>query len=211
MRIDDVTSGATTGIFPLKFTDIRVIYCLVFILLTSLFLNLFLAVKNTKLASEHLTASSQPKTSIGSILPSLTVNSLDGKTETISYGSSDLPTVLYFFTPECTWCKRNLNNLKTLTEQRGNDYRFIGISIGDAERLNLYKAENNLEIATFIVKPEDLGNSYKVEGTPQTIVISSSGKVIQNWTGAYIGEQGSEIERFFNVHLPGVSSSSDVH
>jgi hypothetical protein len=35
-------------------------------------------------------------------------------------------------------------------------------------------------------------------------VISTEGKVLQNWDGAYVGNQKSQVETFFHVSLPGL-------
>ena len=43
-------------------------------------------------------------------------------------------------------------------------------------------------------------------GTPQTIVVSTDGKVIKNWMGAYTETIQPEVETFFGVRLPGVKS-----
>jgi hypothetical protein len=51
--------------------------------------------------------------------------------------------------------------------------------------------------------PETL-KAYKLRSTPQTIVVSPEGKVLQNWVGAYVGGQKSQVEAFFHVSLPGL-------
>jgi len=48
--------------------------------------------------------------------------------------------------------------------------------------------------------------AYKFGGTPQTLVISSDGHVQKNWMGAYAGATKSEIEAYFEVHLPELAS-----
>jgi hypothetical protein len=46
--------------------------------------------------------------------------------------------------------------------------------------------------------------NYKLGSTPQTIVISPEAKVLQDWIGAYVGDQKSQVEAFFHVSLPGL-------
>ena len=53
------------------------------------------------------------------------------------------------------------------------------------------------------LSPETL-KTYKLGSTPQTIVISPEGKVLQDWVGAYVGDQKSQVEAFFQVTLPGL-------
>jgi hypothetical protein len=71
-----------------------------------------------------------------------------------------------------------------------------------------YVAKNALEIPVYsALSPETLKN-YKLGSTPQTIVVSADGEVLQNWIGAYVGEQKSQVEAFFHVTLPGVRPGS---
>lgn len=42
--------------------------------------------------------------------------------------------------------------------------------------------------------------------TPQTIVVGSDGRVVENWLGAYTGDTLVAIENFFLVEMPGLVS-----
>jgi len=55
---------------------------------------------------------------------------------------------------------------------------------------------------------DDTKKAYKMGGTPQTIVVSSDGQVLQNWNGAYTGEQQKQVEEFFGITLPGLKAES---
>ena len=57
------------------------------------------------------------------------------------------------------------------------------------------------------LSPETL-KTYKLGSTPQTIVISSEGKVLQDWARAYVGEQQKQIEVYFHVSLPGLRAAA---
>jgi hypothetical protein len=52
---------------------------------------------------------------------------------------------------------------------------------------------------------DDVKLKYRLGGTPQTIVISTDGKVLQNWVGAYADKQQMEVEKFFGLTLPGLT------
>jgi hypothetical protein len=63
-------------------------------------------------------------------------------------------------------------------------YRFVGLSLSDTG-LTEYVTKNELEFPIYAgLSPETI-KSYKLGGTPQTIVISPEGKVLQDWAGAY--------------------------
>jgi len=145
---------------------------------------------------------------ISSVVPPIVAKRLDGKSETISYEGSNQPTVLYIFTPPCVWCARNMDNFKTLLDNESGRYRFIGLSLSETT-LPEYVAKNDLRLAVYSgLSPETL-KTYKLWSTPQTIVISPEGRVLEDWAGAYTGEQKSQVEAFFHVSLPGLRTEPE--
>jgi peroxiredoxin len=142
---------------------------------------------------------------IGAAVPSIAAKRLGGKQEVISYQSANQPTVLYIFTPRCSWCARNVDNFKALVNQEGDHFRFIGLSLSD-EGLADYVAKNDLKLPIYSGMSAESREAYKFSGTPQTVVISAQGRVLQNWMGAYAADQKSKIEGFFHISLPGISA-----
>ena len=140
---------------------------------------------------------------VGATVPPIVAKRLDGQQETISYGEVNRATVLYIFTPACIWCARNMSNLKTLLGKGNGQFRFVGLSLSE-KALSDYVAKNDLKLPVYSsLLPETL-KAYKLGSTPQTIVISPENKVLQNWAGAYVGDQKSQVEAFFHVSLPGL-------
>lgn len=184
----------------------RVIWAMTVILSISLATNLWLAFKNKRL-SESAAANTVPlpRLQVGTTVSPLKASDIYGRKQIVSYDQSALPVVLYVFTPECIWCLRNLDNLRKLVSQKHESYRFVGLSL-TTEKLKDYVAENKLAFPVYADPPEELMSEYKLGATPQTIVISSDGRVLQNWTGAYVGTQQAEVEHFFGVELPGLIS-----
>jgi hypothetical protein len=45
-----------------------------------------------------------------------------------------------------------------------------------------------------------------ITGTPRTIVISNEGRVLRDWIGVFVGDTQRDVEQFFGVRLPGLSS-----
>ncbi len=128
---------------------------------------------------------------------------LNGQTHTVAYDQASKPTVLYVFTPTCSWCFRNMDNFKELVARTGTDYRFVGLSLSK-EGLPEYIATHGLTIPIYTGLSTETKKNYKLGGTPQTIVVSPEGKVLQDWVGAYSGDQRSQVEAFFHVSLPGL-------
>jgi hypothetical protein len=172
-------------------------------LVASVSINVLLARKVRSLDSARLAQLSEYQLKVGAKVPPINALRLGGQQETLSYRSADQPTVLYIFTPPCTWCARNIDNLETLLDEKSSQYRFIGLSLSE-NGLAEYVVKNELKLPVYSgLSPETL-KAYKLGSTPQTIVISPEGKVLQDWAGAYVGEQKSQIEAFFHVALPGL-------
>jgi len=175
----------------------------ILLLLTSVALNVVLARRVRTFRNEK---SMEPRPLLlkaGATVPPITARGADGKIESLTYSSSDRPTVVYVFTPACIWCERNLDNLRTLIRMRGREYRFVGLSLSP-EGLAQYLTDQKLELPTYTRPSEELLKAYRFHGTPQTIVVSPQGRVIQNWVGAYSDYQKSQVEAFFHVTLPGI-------
>lgn len=172
-------------------------------LVGSVTLNVLLAHRVRKLTYARSASITEHQLKAGTMVPPITANRLNGHQEVISYLGSSQPTVLYVFTPPCTWCARNVDNFKALLGKEGGQYRFIGLSLS-GDTLSEYVAKNDLRLPVYSsLSPETL-KTYKLVSTPQTIVISSEGKVLQDWAGAYVGDQQKQIEAFFHVTLPGL-------
>jgi peroxiredoxin len=169
----------------------------------SVSLNVVLGYRIRKLTEVQLEKIAERVLKVGTAVPAITVKRVDGRQETISYHDTVQPTVLYVFTPPCSWCARNIDNFKALLDKERGQYRFIGLSLSEGN-LEEYVAKNDLKLAVYSGLSPGTLRTYKLGGTPQTIVISTEGKVLQDWAGAYVGDQKSQIEAFFKVSLPGL-------
>jgi peroxiredoxin len=157
----------------------------------------------------HMSAPASPDVLLGEVVPPLRVKTLDGKPETIAYAKQSQPTVLYVFTPSCPWCRRNMNNVKHLTAQRANTFRFIGISL-DEKGLGAYVAQHGLTFPVYVDPAPEDRSAYHLGNVPHTLVISQDGIVLKSWRGAYQGGEQAQIEQFFEVKLPGFSDDREA-
>src|SRR5580704_456792 len=100
-------------------------------LVLSVALNVVLGHKVRSLNHEQSARFADRVLKIGAVVPPIVAKRLDGQQDLISYqGTSEL-TVLYIFTPPCSWCARNMDNIKTLLDKEGGHYRFIGLSLSE--------------------------------------------------------------------------------
>jgi hypothetical protein len=175
----------------------------------SLALNLFQAVRINGLNTSARSGTKlPPPIQAGTIVSPFKAQGLRGEQGLVSYQNIRHPIVLYVFTPTCVWCSRNLANFQTLIAQKHDSYDFVGLSLS-GDGLSEYVAKNKLDIPVYFNPAEETKLEYRLSSTHQTIVISTEGKVLQNWLGAYSGAQQSEVEKFFDVKLPGLAAESN--
>lgn len=177
------------------------------LLIVSVTLNLLLARRIKQLTGAGNRAVLERQLKVGAQVPVIQAVDSAGQPQIIAFDQEERPTVLYVFTPLCKWCTRNMDNIKELVARKSGEFRFIGISLSK-EGLTEYVAKNGLTVPVYTDLSDQTRKAYKMVGTPQTIVVSRDGKVIQNWMGAYTGEQQRQLEEYFGIKLPGVKSEN---
>jgi peroxiredoxin len=195
-------SGRTT---ELKSSRGSIAMAGILLLIVSVTLNVLLAHKIHSVIRFLPKEVSTSSLKVGTSVPPITGTRSDGQSYIIRYSGSDRPTVLYIFTPTCVWCARNMDNFKTMVDKEGSRYRVIGLSLSQ-EGLAQYLSKNELKLPVYSGLSDETKRIYKLSGTPQTIVISPEGKVLEDWVGAWAGDQKSQVEAFFHVALPGIQS-----
>jgi hypothetical protein len=177
------------------------------LLLISVVLNVLLARKVSGLASSLEHASLGQSLQVGTVVPPIEGRLLDGAQQTLNYSDASIPTLLYVFTPQCVWCKKNLGNLKALIDNSQSRYRVVGISL-TRQDLREYVDRERLGLPVYT----DIGDltraSYRLAGTPTTIVVSPGAKVLKVWSGVYTDHIRREIEAYFDIQLPGCCDES---
>jgi hypothetical protein len=151
------------------------------------------------------TKSASAKLQEGDIAPVLSVLDQDDRQVLINYSDSNMPTVLYFLSAHCGWCDRNAANVAALVATSSNRYRFYPIS-RDKDNPAEYVKRLRWPFSVFY-RPVD-ASLLRLGVTPQTIVVSSKGKVVKNWHGAYAGAVQEDVESFFDVRLPGLTMTA---
>jgi len=128
----------------------------------------------------------------------------DGKSAELSF-SAYPSTVIYVFSPECPWCRRNEANIRALVAAAGARYRMIGISTVNTN-LKSYIAEGHTPFPVYVMKSPDQMRQLGLAGTPETLVVGADGRVEKVWTGAYLTPTRAQVEKYFNITLPGMKS-----
>jgi hypothetical protein len=145
-----------------------------------------------------------PALKIGAQIPSplLLVDS-DSKPVSIDFTDDSRPTVLYVLSPLCSWCKRNEPNMKALVSTTRGRFRYLGLSI-ESNELKQYITAGRAPFPVYLIDSNDVKRELEVNSTPETIVVSPTGKVQQIWEGAYFDTNQEQVEKFFGVKLPGL-------
>jgi peroxiredoxin len=177
------------------------------LLFASVVLNVFLARKVSMLRATIEAFKSEGRLQVGTKVPVIEGLSVDGTNQTLDYGSVRIPTVLYVFTPQCGWCAKNVENLRTLIANSGSGYRVIGISLTKQD-LKKYLEKERLSLPVYTDVGDSTRIAYRLGGTPTTIVISPEATVLKVWSGAYTDGIRQEIESYLRVQLPGCCKES---
>jgi hypothetical protein len=152
----------------------------------------------------------QPAQSLaeGTRLPGLEATELaSGRPATVAF-AGDHPTVLYVFSPQCSWCTKNLEGVKTLARERRSDYRFLGLSLSEAQ-LAPYVAQSDFGFPVYSQVSKKTREAYRLGPTPELIVVSPEGRVLKAWRGAFLGPLATQIESYFKVKLPAIPANAE--
>ncbi len=141
------------------------------------------------------------RSGIGQLASPLSGVSIDGQPRTITF-SGGLPTVVYFFSPTCGWCERNWANVAALARASAGRYRVVGITA--TTDLKGFAAARGLDFEILGGVPEDATRALGLGGAPHTLVVSSQGRISDEWIGAFDGRRKRAVEDFFQIELPGL-------
>lgn len=174
------------------------------LLICSIAVNVLLARKIDNLRYTITSLKEEGNLQPGETVPTLSAKGLDGTDISFTYENSQLPSIIYVLGPGCSWCEKNQKNAEVLANKVVNKYRFIAISL-NSNGLKEYVNSHQIPFAVYTDLPQDIKSKYKFGGTPQTVVVSSEGRVLKNWRGAYTDDLKTEIESFFSISLPGIT------
>lgn len=175
------------------------------LLVCSLGMNLLLARRVGSLNNRVTEIRSELRLSEGDKVPSMTINAKDpqGRAAIFDYRTNKLPTVVFVISPTCKWCTQNIMNMRALVEKASDRYQFVGFSLS-SDKLNDYVTQNKLDFPVYTDLPLNPTSSYKLGGTPQTIVVSPAGEVMKVWNGAFADSLQKDVESYFGISLPGL-------
>lgn len=176
------------------------------LLAVSALLNVRLAREVTQLKASIAAVKTEHRLQAGTRVAALEAKDLDGRPLSIPVRAIGMPTIVYVFTPQCGWCKRNQANLRALVEQTAGRYRVVALSLTEKDLLG-YAKSLPTGIGVYREPSDATRQTLGLGGTPQTIIVGSTGVVEASWVGAYQGKDKDDIERKLAIRLPGLSGT----
>jgi hypothetical protein len=137
---------------------------------------------------------------VGERPPAPVLEDLKQNRSPLNWKSDGRPTVVYFISPTCPWCKRNLESIRALAAAASDKYRFVGIS-STLDGLPEYLEKAQYPFPVYFADAT-ARKALKLSVTPETILISSEGVVVNDWQGAYGPDVVSSLQDVFGVALP---------
>jgi hypothetical protein len=176
------------------------------LLIASVGMNFLLIKRVGHLAAVNELIKAEGRLNVGDSVPTFEAKTPDGETVAVSYRK---PTILYILRPDCVWCVRNTANINVLARAVESSHDFFGVSLSSAN-LSAHVLASGYTFPILEQLPVAAAIAMKLGGTPQTLLVSSEGKIIRSWAGAFAGPTADEIENYFGVRLPGIGGSESA-
>jgi len=158
----------------------------VVILVVSMSANVALMRVNRRLSAELTSKSSVPR---GMVLPALVGNEISGKPATIEVRNTSVPTVLFIFSPVCSYCAQNWHNWSAMiASQKQGSWRPVFINVGIPSTPLFQRAHELDQFTTLEKVTAGTALAYRMTVTPETMVLNTQGKVVQDWAGVLPSE-----------------------
>lgn len=119
------------------------------------------------------------------------------------------PLVVYLMSPTCSWCQRNEAVFRSLVRHLQGRMRIV-VVVSSSEDTLKYDAVGRLGVPISGEVDAETSRAFRFGGTPETILIGADGRVLEVWSGAYMGAMKKEIESRLSVTLPDVGEARSL-
>jgi hypothetical protein len=113
----------------------------------------------------------------------------------------DRGTLLYFSSAKCKWSQYNLATFTDLARRVRDHYRIVAVDVTPGlkdEPSHLDDVPGALVLRNLSA---DTLQTFRISGTPETMVISPESKIDRVWVGAYGPQNAAEVSQYFHVVL----------
>jgi thiol-disulfide isomerase/thioredoxin len=129
---------------------------------------------------------------IGSVGPTATVETLDGKSVDLSQYVGKTPVLMEFWATWCANCHELEPSLKALHAKYGKRVEFIGVAVSirqSPERILAYVAKHGLPWTQLFDRKGEASGAYDAPATSYVVVLDKAGRVVYTGLG---GKQALE-------------------
>jgi len=150
---------------------------------------------------DELTHPPQSGLDAGTLMPPFSATDISGQHKRVEFESNALPTLLYVFSPTCSWCERNSPWVLSLQSQSAGKFRMLGLSLS-SNGLREFVRSHAITFPVYSDIPQGTISAYRLGPTPETILVSSSGRLARVWMGAYGESSRASIEQALAIRFP---------
>jgi thiol-disulfide isomerase/thioredoxin len=129
---------------------------------------------------------------LGSTLPDLKVETLDGKPANLAPFIGKSPMLIEVWATWCENCEALAPKIMAAKKKYGQQVRFVGLAVSfnqSPQRVKLHMAKYGFDVETFYDRKGEADAVYGVKATSTVIVLNKAGKIVYAGAG---GDQDIE-------------------
>ena len=123
---------------------------------------------------------------LGSTLPDLNVETLDGKPANLAAYIGKTPMVIEVWATWCENCEVLAPKMMAAKKKYGQQVKFVGLAVSynqSPQRVKLYMAKHGFDIEMFYDRKGEADAVYGVKATSTVIVVNKAGKIVYAGAG----------------------------
>lgn len=115
---------------------------------------------------------------VNDLAPDFTSEDIYGNKISLSDFQGEKPVLLVFWATWCSYCAKELPDLKAFTEAYQKEIQVIAVSSGESkETIRDYIQEEDVNFLMLLDEERKIWNTYLVRGTPSHFLIDKEGKI----------------------------------
>src|SRR5690348_11287043 len=157
-------------------------------------LNIALVYQNRELKSRLSVPPPVLQATAGAQMPDMKGFDPDGKPVALHYGNDPRQVLVLVFSPTCPFCEQNWPKwAEVIKSLDGSVVRPVGVDL-TSTTTNDFDSQHAMAAMPVIAKVDPVARvDYRLQLTPQTILVDASGKVEKVWTGVLKDTDVSEL------------------
>lgn len=159
-------------------------------------LNIALVYQNRELKSRLSVPPPVLQATAGAQMPDMKGFDPDGKPVALHYGNDPRQVLVLVFSPTCPFCEQNWPKwAEVIKSLDGSVVRPVGVDL-TSSTTDDFDSQHAMAAMPVIAKVDPVARvDYRLQLTPQTILVDASGKVEKVWTGVLKDTDVSELKQ----------------